>query len=53
MISILGSGDVFKQFIEVNDNDDDLIQDATKSEDEHRKISGTMTPTVVEVYGRD
>merc|ERR1719415_501628 len=48
----IGSGDVFKQFIEVNDNDDDLIQDATKSEDEHRKISGTMTPTVVEVYGR-
>ena len=63
----IGSGDVYRQFIEVkNDGDDDEVDqnqdnvDAitkieTKNEDDeqHRKISGTMTPTVVEVIGRN
>ena len=69
----IGSGDVYKNFIEVNENDDknfieinenEQPSDASapeeeaegstnNSKEEHRKISGTMTPTIVEVYGRD
>ena len=63
----IGRVDVYRQFIEVkNDGDDDEVDqnqdnvDAitkieTKNEDDeqHRKISGTMTPTVVEVIGRN
>merc|ERR1712150_471137 len=61
----IGSGDVYKNFIEVNENDDKNEQnpdapapegeadDSNNSKEEHRKISGTMTPTIVEVYGRD
>ena len=59
----IGSGDVFKQFIEVKNDDEDENQEnvdaitkiETKIDDDeqHRKISGTMTPTVVEVIGRN
>ena len=64
----IGSGDVFKQFIEVKNDDEDNEVDEnqdnvdaiTKIEtmidedaEQHRKISGTMTPTVVEVIGRN
>ena len=53
----IGSGDVYKNFIEVNENEpdsapEDEVEDSN-SKEEHRKISGTMTPTIVEVYGRD
>ena len=57
----IGSGDVYKNFIEVNENeqpdaddaDPEAEDDSNSKETEHRKISGTMTPTIVEVYGRD
>ena len=53
----IGSGDVYKNFIEVNENEQaDAAPEITEDDSnkgEHRKISGTMTPTIVEVYGRD
>ena len=51
----IGSGDVYKNFIEVNENEPDSApeEENSNSKEEHRKISGTMTPTIVEVYGRD
>ena len=53
----IGSGDVYKNFIEVNENEQaDAAAEITEDDSnkgEHRKISGTMTPTIVEVYGRD
>ena len=55
----IGSGDVYKNFIEVNENEQaDTAPEITEDDsnnlkEENRKISGTMTPTIVEVYGRD
>ena len=55
----IGSGDVYKNFIEVNENEQaDAAPEITEDDsndlkEENRKISGTMTPTIVEVYGRD
>ena len=57
----IGSGDVYKNFIEVNENEQADVapapeiteDDSNNLKEENRKISGTMTPTIVEVYGRD